>query len=101
MDGQPLFVVNQVVDPGLIQVIEHEIVPRPPWPWPCSPAGRRKISSCMPARTSAWTAWSIIEPIVNPDYRHLDGQVRSATGKLARRLRRHRGLGGRQQVGRH
>jgi hypothetical protein len=55
----------------------------------------------MPARTSAWTAWSIIEPIVNPDYRHLDGQVRSATGKLARRLRRHRGLGGRQQVGRH
>ena len=28
MDGQPLFVVNQVVDPGLIQVIEHEIVPR-------------------------------------------------------------------------
>jgi hypothetical protein len=30
MDGQPLFVVNQVVDPGLIHVIEHEIVPRPP-----------------------------------------------------------------------
>jgi hypothetical protein len=28
MDGQPFFVVNQVVDPGLIQVIEHEIVPR-------------------------------------------------------------------------
>ncbi len=27
MDGQPFFVVNQVVDPGLIQVIEHEIVP--------------------------------------------------------------------------
>jgi hypothetical protein len=51
-DGQPLFVVNQVVDPGLIQVIEHEIVPRPPWPWPCSPAGRRKTSSSMPARTS-------------------------------------------------
>ena len=28
MDGQPLFVVNQAVDPGLIQVIEQEIVPR-------------------------------------------------------------------------
>jgi len=24
--------------------------------------------------------------MVNPDYRHLDGQVRSATGKLTRRL---------------
>ena len=28
MDGQPFFVVNQVIDPGLIQVIEQEIVPR-------------------------------------------------------------------------
>jgi hypothetical protein len=28
MDGQPFFVVNQGVDPGLIQVIEQEIVPR-------------------------------------------------------------------------
>jgi hypothetical protein len=28
MDGQPFFVVNQAVDPGLIQVIEHEILPR-------------------------------------------------------------------------
>jgi len=28
MDGQPFFVVNQVVDPGLIQVIEQQIVPR-------------------------------------------------------------------------
>ncbi len=28
MDGQPFFFVNQVVDPGLIQVIEREIVPR-------------------------------------------------------------------------
>jgi len=28
MNGQPFFVVNQVVDPGLIQVIEQEIVPR-------------------------------------------------------------------------
>ena len=28
MDGQPFFVVNQVVDPGLITVIEHDILPR-------------------------------------------------------------------------
>jgi transposase len=28
MDGQPFFVVNQAVDPGLIQVIEQAIVPR-------------------------------------------------------------------------
>jgi len=28
MDGQPFFVLNQAVDPGLLQVLEHEIVPR-------------------------------------------------------------------------
>jgi hypothetical protein len=28
MDGQPFFVVNQVVDPGLIQVVEQQIVAR-------------------------------------------------------------------------
>jgi prepilin-type processing-associated H-X9-DG protein len=28
MDGQPFFVVHQDVDPGLLQVLEHEIVPR-------------------------------------------------------------------------
>jgi len=28
MDGQPFFFVNQAVDPGLLQVLEHEIVPR-------------------------------------------------------------------------
>lgn len=28
MDGRPFFVVNQAVDPGLIQVIEQEIIPR-------------------------------------------------------------------------
>jgi len=28
MDGQPFFVVNTAVDPGLIQVLENEIVPR-------------------------------------------------------------------------
>ena len=28
MEGQPFFVVNQVVDPGLIQVVEQQIVPQ-------------------------------------------------------------------------
>ena len=28
MDGQPFFLVNHAVDPGLLQVLEHEIVPR-------------------------------------------------------------------------
>lgn len=28
MDGQPFFVINQAVDPGLIQVLEQQIVPR-------------------------------------------------------------------------
>ncbi len=28
MDGQPFFLLNQVVDPGMLQVLEHEIVPR-------------------------------------------------------------------------
>jgi hypothetical protein len=28
MDGQPFFVVSQAVDPGLLQVLEQEIIPR-------------------------------------------------------------------------
>jgi predicted nucleic acid-binding Zn-ribbon protein len=28
MDGQPFFVLNQAVDPGMLQVLEHQIVPR-------------------------------------------------------------------------
>ena len=28
MDGQPFFVVSQAVDPGLLQVLERDIVPR-------------------------------------------------------------------------
>jgi len=28
MDGQPFFVVNQSVDPGMIKVIEQDILPR-------------------------------------------------------------------------
>jgi hypothetical protein len=37
MDGQPFFLVNQTLDPGLIQVIEQEIVPRPDRPLPAPP----------------------------------------------------------------
>ena len=28
MDGQPFFVINKAVDSGLLQVLEHEIVPK-------------------------------------------------------------------------
>jgi prepilin-type processing-associated H-X9-DG protein len=28
LDGQPFFVLNQPVDPGMLQVLEHQIVPR-------------------------------------------------------------------------
>jgi hypothetical protein len=28
MDGQPFFVVSQAVDPGLLQVLEHDLIPR-------------------------------------------------------------------------
>jgi hypothetical protein len=28
MDGKPFFLVNQAVDPGLLQTLEHDIVPR-------------------------------------------------------------------------
>ena len=28
IDGQPFFVINKAVDPGLLQVLEEEIVPR-------------------------------------------------------------------------
>jgi hypothetical protein len=28
MDGKPFFVVSQAVDPGLLQVLERDIVPR-------------------------------------------------------------------------
>jgi hypothetical protein len=28
MDGQPFFVVSQAVDPGLLQVMEHQLIPR-------------------------------------------------------------------------
>ncbi len=38
MDGQPFFVVNQAVDPGLIQVIEQQIVPQLEQRLPAQPA---------------------------------------------------------------
>jgi prepilin-type processing-associated H-X9-DG protein len=28
MDGQPFFLLNQAVDPGLVQVVSHQIIPR-------------------------------------------------------------------------
>ncbi len=28
MDGQPIFVINKEIDPGLLKVLEHDIVPR-------------------------------------------------------------------------
>ena len=211
MDGQPFFVVNQVVDPGLIQVIEQEIVPQlercvpaaaAPVPLPADPLHHRMTlvfdregyspdffrrmktqriacltyhkfpgadwapeeftptpmrlasgevvtldlaergtclsnglwvrevrkrsqqghqtailgtdyrSAAAPLAAAMFARWSqenffkyarehysldrladyrteaISEPlqVVNPDYRHLDGQVRAATGKLTRRL---------------
>ena len=54
----------------------------------------RLYPESMPANTSAldrlvdYRTEVISEPlpVVNPDYRHLDGKVRSATGKLTRRL---------------
>ena len=38
MDGQPFFVLNQAVDPGLIHVIEQDIVPRLEREVPAQPA---------------------------------------------------------------
>lgn len=37
MDGRPFFVVTQEVDPGLIKVLEQEIVPRLESDVPCQP----------------------------------------------------------------
>src|SRR5260370_33255337 len=38
MDGKPFFVVSQPVDPGLLQVLECDIVPRPENDVPNQPA---------------------------------------------------------------
>ncbi|MBU1564334.1 MAG: hypothetical protein KJ630_01745 [Proteobacteria bacterium] len=38
MDGQPFFVINQEIDPGLLQVLENEIVPRLEAEIPAQPA---------------------------------------------------------------
>lgn len=37
MDGQPFFVVNKAIDPGLLRVLEDEIVPRLEAMVPCQP----------------------------------------------------------------
>jgi len=137
MDGQPFFVINQAVDPGLIQVIEQQIVPQLDERVPAqpqldadplchrftlvfdregySPAFVRRMKeqriACLTYHKYPGEDWSenffkyarehynldrladyrtevISDPlqVVNPDYRHLDGQVRSVTGKLTRRL---------------
>ena len=38
MDGQPFFVINKEIDPGLLQVLENEIVPRLEAEIPAQPA---------------------------------------------------------------
>jgi len=38
MDGQPFFVINKEIDPGLLQVLEEEIVPRLETEIPAQPA---------------------------------------------------------------
>ena len=38
MDGQPFFMVNKAVDPGLISVLEEDIVPRLEEDIPCQPS---------------------------------------------------------------
>jgi len=38
MDGQPFFMVNKAVDPGLLAVLENEIVPRLEQDVPCQPS---------------------------------------------------------------
>ncbi len=38
MDGQPFFMVNKAVDPGLLTVLEEEIVPRLEQDVPCQPS---------------------------------------------------------------
>ena len=48
MDGQPFFVVNKEVDPGLLQVLEKEIVPRLEQEVPVRP-GRLDLTGTMSA----------------------------------------------------
>jgi hypothetical protein len=50
MDGQPFFVVNKAVDPGLLQVLEKEIVPRLEDEVPGQPGLLELASSTMPHR---------------------------------------------------
>ena len=47
MDGQPFFVINKAVDPGLLQVLENEIVPRLEHDVPAQP-------HVFPADESPW-----------------------------------------------
>ncbi len=47
MDGQPFFLLNQAVDPGLVQVLEHEIVPRLEKEIPDQPTAERLQADTM------------------------------------------------------
>jgi len=47
MDGQPFFFVNQAIDPGLIQTLEHEIVPRLERDVPNQPSAEALKENCL------------------------------------------------------
>jgi predicted nucleic acid-binding Zn-ribbon protein len=120
MDGQAFFVLNQAVDPGMLQVLEHQIVPRleqeiPNQPTPeqlqadakrhrftlifdregYSPgfmqALNEKRIACLTYHKYPGENWPSEEipdttKVVSPEYRRLDGQVRSLRGHLTRKL---------------
>jgi len=44
MDGQPFFLINKEVDPGLTKVLEYEIVPRLEGMVPNQPSQERRAS---------------------------------------------------------
>lgn len=49
MDGQPFFMVNKAVDPGLLAVLENEIVPRLEQDIPCQPSLFEQVEDqCLP-----------------------------------------------------
>ncbi|MGH8657164.1 MAG: hypothetical protein ACREV4_01380 [Gammaproteobacteria bacterium] len=54
LDGQPFFVVNQAVDPGLLRVLENEIVPAWRRRCPLSPA----LSNSPPTPGGIGLRWS-------------------------------------------
>jgi len=52
MDGQPFFMVNKAVDPGLLSVLENEIIPRLEKDIPCLPSSAElERDPCLPRFT--------------------------------------------------